>query len=102
MLDFLKKFEIDMRFEEQISVKLLSDITNVFFLTLFIFQIIIVAPIVEEIVLKSKSNRKVVFIIISNAFSLLYFNENKSDISEPIVMQSLFNAVGAIGVLVKV
>ena len=39
---FLKKFEIDMRFEEQISVKLLSDITNVFFLTLFLFQIIIV------------------------------------------------------------
>ena len=73
-----------------------------FFLTLFIFQIIIVAPIVEEIVLKSKSNRKVVFIIISNASSLLYFNENKSDISEPIVIQSLFNAVGAIGVLVKV
>ena len=82
VLDFLKEFGIDMRFEEQISVKLISDITNVFFLTLFVFQIIIVALIVEDLkfrgyvylVLKSKSNKNVACIVTSIVFSLLHFN----------------------------
>lgn len=127
-LDFLKKFGINIDLEEQIPLKLLSDITNVFFLTLFVFQIIIIAPIVEELmfrgyvyrVLKSKSNKNVACVVTSIVFSLLHFNvaafiplfvfsmcltkayENSSDIREPIVMHSLFNAVGAIGALVKV
>ena len=127
-LDFLKKFGIDIDLEEQVPLKLLSDITNVFFLTLFIFQIIIVAPIVEELVfrgyiyrvLKSKSNKNVACIVTSIVFSFLHFNvaafvplfvfsmclikayEDSSDIREPIVMHSLFNTVGVIGALIKV
>lgn len=127
-LDFLKKFEISIDLEEQVTLKLLNDITNKFFLTLFLFQIIVIAPIVEElvfrgyvyIVLKSKSNKNVARIATSIIFSLLHFNlsafmplfvfsmclikayEDSSDIREPIVMHSLFNAVGAIGALVKV
>ena len=127
-LDFLRKFGISIDLEEQVPLKLLSDITNVFFLTLFIFQIIIVAPIVEELVfrgyiyrvLKSKSNKNVACIVTSIVFSFLHFNvaafvplfvfsmclikayEGSSDICEPIVMHSLFNTVGVIGALVKV
>jgi membrane protease YdiL (CAAX protease family) len=127
-LDFLKKFEINIDLEEQIPLKLLSDITNVFFLTLFVFQIIIIAPIVEELmfrgyvyrVLKSKSNKNVACIVTSIVFSFLHFNvaafvplfvfsmclikayEDSSDIREPIVMHSLFNTVGVIGALIKV
>ena len=127
-LDFLKKFEFNIGLEEQVPLKLLNDITNKFFLTLFLFQIIVIAPIVEElvfrgyvyIVLKSKSNKNVARIVTSIIFSLLHFNvavsvplfvfsmcltkayEDSSDIREPIVMHSLFNAVGAIGALVKV
>ena len=127
-LDFLKRFGINIDLEEQIPLKLLSDITNVFFLTLFVFQIIIIAPIVEELmfrgyvyrVLKSKSNKNVACIVTSIVFSFLHFNvaafvplfvfsmcltkayEDSSDIREPIVMHSLFNAVGVIGALIKV
>ena len=127
-LNFLKRFGINIDLEEQIPLKLLSDITNVFFLTLFIFQIIIVAPIVEELmfrgyvyrVLKSKSNKNVACIVTSIVFSFLHFNisafiplfvfsiyltracESSSDIREPIVMHSLFNTVGVIGALIKV
>jgi membrane protease YdiL (CAAX protease family) len=127
-LNFLKRFGINIDLEEQIPLKLLSDITNKFFLTLFLFQIIIIAPIVEElvfrgyvyIVLKSKSNKNVARIVTSIIFSLLHFNvavsvplfvfsmclikayEDSSDIREPIVMHSLFNTVGVIGALIKV
>jgi membrane protease YdiL (CAAX protease family) len=127
-LDFLKKFGINIDLEEQVPLKLLSDITNKFFLTLFLFQIIVIAPIVEElvfrgyvyIVLKSKSNKNVARIVTSIIFSLLHFNvavsvplfvfsmcltkayEDSSDIREPIVMHSLFNTVGVIGALIKV
>ena len=127
-LDFLKKFEINIDLEEQVPLKLLNDITNKFFLTLFLFQIIVIAPIVEElvfrgyvyIVLKSKSNKNVARIVTSIVFSFLHFNvaafvplfvfsmclikayEDSSDIREPIVMHSLFNAVGVIGALIKV
>ena len=53
-----------------------------FFLTLFVFQIIIVALIVEDLkfrgyvylVLKSKSNKNVACIVTSIVFSLLHFN----------------------------
>ena len=109
-----------MRLEEQISVKLLSDITNVFFLTLFLFQIIIVCsdcwrtnvPWICFRVLKSKSNKNVICIVTSIVFSFFHFNEavsislfvfsmylnkayeSKSDISDPIVMHQLFNDVG--------
>ena len=127
-LNFLKRFGINIDLEEQVPLKLLSDITNTFFLTLFVFQIIVIAPIVEELVfrgyiyrvLKSKSNKNVACIVTSIVFSLLHFNlaafiplfvfsmcltkayENNSDISEPIVMHSLFNTVGVIGALIKV
>lgn len=127
-LNFLKRFGINIDLEEQIPLKLLNDITNKFFLTLFVFQIIIIAPIVEElvfrgyvyIVLKSKSNKNVARIVTSIIFSLLHFNvaafvplfvfsmclikacEDSSDIREPIVMHSLFNTVGVIGELIKI
>jgi membrane protease YdiL (CAAX protease family) len=127
-LNFLKKFEFNIDLEEQVPLKLLNDITNKFFLTLFLFQIIVIAPIVEElvfrgyvyIVLKSKSNKNVARIVTSIIFSLLHFNvavsvplfvfsmcltkayEDSSDIREPIVMHSLFNTVGVIGALIKV
>lgn len=127
-LDSLKKFGINIDLEEQIPVRLLNNITNVFFLILFIFQIIVIASIVEELmfrgyvyrVLKSKSNKNVACIVTSIVFSLLHFNvdasvplfvfsmcltkayEDSSDICEPIVMHSLFNIVGVIGALVKV
>ena len=127
-LDFLKKFGVSMSLEEQVPVKLLSDIQNTFFLTLFVFQIIVIAPIVEEFVfrgyvyrvLKFRSNNSVACIVTAIIFALLHFNisafiplfvfsicltrayESSSDIREPIVMHSLFNAVGVIGALVKV
>ena len=91
-----------------------------FFLILFLFQIIIVALIFEDLmfrryvylVLKSKSNKNVACIVTSIVFSLLHFNvavsvslfvfsmclnkayESKSDVIEPIVMHQLFNDVG--------
>ena len=127
-LDFLKRFGIDIDLEEQVPLKLLSDITNTFFLTLFVFQIIIVAPIVEELVfrgyvyrvLKFRSNNSVACVVTAIIFALLHFNvsafiplfvfsmclikayEDSSDIREPIVMHSLFNTVGVIGALIKV
>ena len=127
-LDFLKKFGVSMSLEEQVPVKLLSDIQNTFFLTLFVFQIIVIAPIVEEFVfrgyvyrvLKFRSNNSVACIVTAIIFALLHFNisafiplfvfsicltrayESSSDIREPIVMHSLFNTVGVIGALVKV
>lgn len=127
-LDFLKKFGVSMSLEEQVPVKLLSDIQNTFFLTLFVFQIIVIAPIVEEFVfrgyvyrvLKFRSNNSVACVVTAIIFALLHFSisafiplfvfsmcltkayEDSSDIREPIVMHSLFNTVGVIGALIKV
>ena len=127
-LNFLKRFGINIDLEEQVPVKLLSDIENTFFLTLFVFQIIVIAPIVEEFVfrgyvyrvLKFRSNNSVACIVTAIIFALLHFNisafiplfvfsiyltracESSSDIREPIVMHSLFNTVGVIGALIKV